>query len=164
MPRSKQAPAHEASENTRIVYELFVENWRHYDALVWQIQSIAVALNGFLVAQAFGAELAKAIEVRAILMFMAGFFTFVLWIALVKHLLHQRAQDHNVLALRQALGVKARWFDFSRQKDVEMVMGRTSRIFRWAARQKAHRWLLFVMGFIALADMVMFAGIIARIW
>ena len=154
----------EISENTRVVYQLYVENWRHYDALVWQIQSIAVALNGFLIAQAFGESMANQPVVRAVLMFTGGLFTFVLWIALVKHLLYQRAQDYNVLGLRKSLGVQVKWFDFSKKTDVEIVMGKQPRIIRWAARQKAHKWLLSIMGFIAVADLILCVGIILHIF
>jgi hypothetical protein len=167
-------------ENIRVVYEQYSENWRHYDDLIWQVQSIAVALNGFLITQVFGESLTKAAEIRAILMFVASFFTFILWIALIKHILHQGAQSHNIRELREQLGVKTKWFIFSHskskdkrrnkeiekeiEKDIELAIGPTPKLIKLVAGQKAHQWLIFVMGFISIADFVMFMGIVIRMW
>jgi hypothetical protein len=62
---------------------------RNYNSAIWQIPSITVAINSFLIVVYLG--YAKTVETRLIVLLIALAFTFVLTIQLKKHRFFQEA-------------------------------------------------------------------------
>jgi len=158
----------------KIIYKEMSERSRYYDAHVWQIPSVTVAVNAFLVGQAFAEGLQGATIARALVVFSATFFTFVLLIALVKHRLHQRAQDQNILRIEETfMNEKADIFhptyNFSNVdhiRNVEQIPQneKPGLIVRKLGSMRAHQWLINVMSITVITDIVIFTGIILYWW
>lgn len=164
----------EEKEFLKIIYREMTEKSRYYDAHVWQIPSITIAVNAFLVGQSFAESLQNAIWVRALVVLSASLFTFVLLIALVKHRLHQRAQDLNIrnierFFLKENMEYFHPWYNFSLMEDIKTVEEVDSEkklnlMVRRIGPMRAHKWLMFVMLLTAITDLVIFLGILAGYW
>jgi hypothetical protein len=135
-------------------------DWRHFDSHIWQIPTAAIAVNTFLVSQAFGAQLTPLPALRIAIVLSSAFLTWVLLIALVKHRLHQRSQDRNIEFLREAIfnrSPQRLWLskmirnfgDKDEFKDAEPSPYFLETFLRSA---KAHRWLMGAMGITVLLD------------
>jgi hypothetical protein len=149
-------------------YKILNENWRHYDSHLWQIPSVALAINAFLIAQAFSDELMPYVPIRMIVVFISAFFTFVLLVALVKHRLHQRAQDKNKESLLELIQsevpLKYEVFNFSDPAVLKNVEEDSFFIERWLAPRKAHKWLMSVLSITVILDLVVLGGIALCYW
>lgn len=157
-------------EILKLLYNEYCSGWRHYDSHIWQIPSLAVAVNGFLIAQAFSENLIVANGnnqiVRGMMVFVAGLFTFVLLIALVKHRLHQRAKDQNIKRIEGFMPQKYRtlMFNFRDPNVLKNVEPNAMFLERWLAPAFTNHWLMTVMACTILTDAVILVGIIARFW
>lgn len=157
-------------EIMKLLYNQYCSGWRHYDSHVWQIPSLAVAVNGFLIAQAFNRDLIAAQAniwvVRAMMVFVAGLFTFVLLIALVKHRLHQRAKDKNIARIESFLPEKYRtqMYNFRDAAVMKEVEPHAMFLERWLAPIFTNHWLMWVMVFTVVTDAIIMTGIILRTW
>jgi hypothetical protein len=164
----------EEKEFLKIIYKEISEKSRYYDAHVWQIPSITIAVNAFLIGQSFAESLRAVTWVRTLVVLSASFFTFVLLIALVKHRLHQRAQDLNIrniegFFLKKKLKYFRPWYNFSNIEDIRKVEEvdhekKLDPIIRTVGPLRAHRWLIFVMSLTVFTDIVILVGILARYW
>lgn len=177
-PPAQNPPPH--FEILKLLYERAGQNWLHYDSHVWQIPSLAIALNTFLIGQIFNPDilavkntlpldflkisLETAGIVRGLLALLAGLLTFVLLVALVKHRLHQRAQDQHFKTLEQLFGQVLKEYDFSKKKDLYEVEKHPFFIERWLAPRKTNKWLMGVMLFAIGIDLILFVGIVFRLW
>jgi hypothetical protein len=148
----------------KLAYDKHLSNWRHYDSHIWQIPSLAMAINAFLVGQAFNPELVGANrEFRALMIFLSGFFTFVLLIALVKHRLHECAQDKNIAIIESRLGIEgflSKKFPFNNTQDILVIDPHANFIVRVLGTLKANQWLMYVMLMIVLIDLFLCIGVI----
>ena len=164
-PSSLRVSAKDQMDFTKIVYKEIFENSRYYDGHVWQIPSVTVAVNGFLVGQAFAAELHPAPIVRMMVVFGASVFTFVLLLALVKHRMHKSGQDLNIekiekyLQLPDSLHQK---YNFSDREQIKLV--RPNLYERMLAPLSAGKWLMFVMALTVITDIAILVGIGFGIW
>ncbi len=152
----------------KIVYKELSENARYYDGHIWQIPSVTIAVNAFLINQAFSENVQDIPFVRVLMVISAAVFTFVLLIALVKHRLHKSAQDRNIekiekhLKLREELHLR---YKFSKKEHLEEVEGKKpDKILRLLASVGANRGLMYVMVVIFLVDIVILLGIPFRCW
>jgi len=168
-------------EVIKLLYERASCDWRHYDNHIWQIPSLAVAINSFLVGQAFNPDLINStfncvvpsmgnliVEpyriVRALIIFLALCFTFVLTIALTKHRLHERAKDLNLINLENSMKYKTQIFSFDDPKVLNKVEPQLTLLERWLAPRKAHRYLIAIMGLTMLVDGILFLSILLLGW
>lgn len=157
-------------EIMKLLYNQYCSGWRHYDSHVWQIPSLAVAVNGFLIAQAFNQDLIAMQSliwiVRAMMVFIAGLFTFVLLIALVKHRLHQRAKDKNIARIENMMPKEYRtlMYNFRDPAVMQEVEPHAMFLERWLAPAYTNHWLMWVMVLTVATDVIIVAGIIARLW
>lgn len=159
-----------------VLYDRCRSEWLHYDAHVWQIPSLAIAINTFLIGQAFNPELLKvpatnnAITLldlmffRGMIIVLAGFFTFVLLVALVKHRLHQRAKDKNIEDIEKHLGYKITNYDFSKPEKILEVERKPFFIELWLGPLRTNHWLMGVMGLTIVIDAVLLMGIVVSWW
>lgn len=157
-------------EILKLLYNEYCSGWRHYDSHIWQIPSLAVAVNGFLIAQAFSENLIASNGnnriVRGMMVFVAGLFTFVLLIALVKHRLHQRAKDQNIKRIEDFMPKKYRtlMFNFRDPNVLKDVEPNAMFLERWLAPAFTNHWLMAVMACTILTDVVILVGILAQRW
>lgn len=157
-------------EILKLLYNEYSCGWRHYDSHIWQIPSLAIAVNGFLIAQTFNRDLIAAqgniLIVRAMMVFIAALFTFVLLVALVKHRLHQRAKDKNIQRIEAFWPEKYRTilFNFRDARVLKEVEPYSTLLERWLAPAFTNHWLMAVMVFTVVTDLVIMAGILARSW
>ena len=170
-PRKTPAPApspitpEEQLDFVKIVYKEIFENSRYYDGHVWQIPSVTVAVNGFLVGQAFAPELDPAPFVRMMVVFGASVFTFVLLLALVKHRLHKSGQDLNIEKIEkyfQLPDTLHQKYNFSDREQIKLV--RPNLYERMLAPLSAGKWLMFVMALTVVTDIAILVGIGFGIW
>ncbi len=164
----------EEKDFLKIIYREISEKSRYYDSHVWQIPSVTITVNAFLIGQSFSENVQNAIWVRALVVLSASFFTFVLLIALVKHRLHQRAQDLNARSiesffLKEKVGSFRPWYNFSKIDDIKRVEEVSSEkdldpVVRKVGPMRAHRWLIFVMSLTVFTDVVILIGILAHYW
>lgn len=158
-------------EVIKLLYERASNDWRHFDNNVWQIPSLALAINTFMLSVVFNSDLIKvpsAIWIRSLIIFLATFFTIVLLIALVKHRLHQRGKDMNLEVLEKLLPLQTKLYD-TRDKDVVKLLEPDAyKPAGWiegiVAPLKAHNFLTGVMVVTILMDIAMFIGIITGNW
>jgi hypothetical protein len=158
-------------EFLKIIYKEISEKSRYYDSHVWQIPSITIAVNAFLVGQSFAENLQDVMWVRALVVLSASLFTFVLLIALVKHRLHQRAQDLNIrniesFFLKENVRHFRPWYNFSNIKDIQKVEEvddeqKLDPVVRRVGPLRAHRWLIFVMLLTVVSDLAILIGVLA---
>jgi hypothetical protein len=154
-------------EFLKIQYGNYCEDWRHYDNHVWQIPSLAVTVNAFLVGQAFnpiGSGKAPVDVVRILLLLAAGLFTFVLLIALVKHRLHQCAKDYNKRQIEAIFSRSTSMIDFNDLDQMKKAEPHPYFLERWLAPRKTNKWLMAVMGFTVFMDICLLAGILLGKW
>lgn len=174
MPAVKRNPPvpiptpEEDTEFVKIVYKELSENARYYDGHIWQIPSVTIAVNAFLIDQAFSENVQNFDLVRIFMVISAAFFTFVLLIALVKHRLHKSAQDRNIekiekhLKLREELHLR---YKFSKKEHLEEVEGKNpDKILKLLAPIGANKGLMYVMVVIFLVDIAILLGILFRFW
>lgn len=172
-----QPELYDGFEVIKMLYEQSCNDWRHYDSHVWQIPSLALAINILLVGQAFnqsftGNAAAKAAQtitvlgltsfqiIRSIIVLFASFFTFVLLLALVKHRLHQRGKDQNIKDLEELL-VHKRWiYDFANPKILELIEPHPNFITRIFAPLKANLYLMWIMVLTIIIDFGIILGIL----
>lgn len=149
----------------KIVYRDICETSRYYDSHIWQIPSVTIAVNAFLIGQAFSDSLSDADWVRGLVVFSASFFTLVLLVALIKHRLHKSAQDENIKKIERYMNLPDELhhrYNFS--SELEKVEPHPNFFERRLAPTRAHTWLTSVMGVTLFADIVILAGIIFRLW
>lgn len=157
-------------EILKLLYNEYCNGWRHYDSHIWQIPSLAIAVNGFLIAQTFNENLIASQNntqfVRGMMVFVAGLFTFVLLIALVKHRLHQRAKDQNIKRIEDFLPKKYRtlMFNFRDPKVLKDVEPNAMFLERWLAPAFTNHWLMTVMACTILTDVIILVGIFVHWW
>jgi len=172
MPSSKKSnvpqphlTAEEQLDFVKIVYRDICESSRYYDSHIWQIPSVTIAVNAFLIGQAFSESLSGATVIRALVVFSASFFTLVLLIALIKHRLHKSAQDQNIRAIESYMNLPGEFhyrYDFS--EELEKVESKPNFMERFLAPLRAHTWLMSVMGVTLVVDLVIFFGIAYGRW
>lgn len=151
----------------KIVYRDICESSRYYDSHIWQIPSVTIAVNAFLIGQAFSDSLSGATAVRALVVFSASFFTLVLLVALIKHRLHKSAQDVNIKKIEKYMNLPDDLhyrYNLSSLKDLKQVESNPNIFERILSRTRAHTWLTSVMGVTLLADLVILVGIIFNRW
>jgi uncharacterized membrane protein YhaH (DUF805 family) len=158
------------------LYDRCRSEWIHYDSHVWQIPSLAIALNAFLLGQTFNPQLLTQISgkdtstfpdlmiFRSMILFLAGLFTFVLLIALVKHRLHQRSKDQNIKEIENLLGIRIEPCHFEEKSVLDEIDPNPTLIQRWLSPLKTNHWLAGVMGLTILIDAVLFIGVVSRWW
>jgi len=161
-------------EVIKLLYERASNDWRHFDNNVWQIPSLALAINTFMLSVVFNSDLtnasnaSSAIWIRSLIISLATFFTIVLLIALVKHRLHQCGKDKNLEILEKLLPLQTKRYE-TKDKDVVKLLEPdayepTGWIVGVVAPFKAHNFLALVMVFTIVMDIVMFIGIITGNW
>jgi hypothetical protein len=164
MPIAKKLPDAPAPEEDidfiKIVYKELSENARYYDSHVWQIPSITIAVNAFLIGQAFSENMKDAPWARALIVFSAAFFTFVLLIALVKHKLHKSAQDKNIKKIEERMQLDKEFHHvYDLKTELEKVEKHPNVIEHVLAPMRAGAWLMYVMVVILIVDAVILFGI-----
>lgn len=162
MPAAKKpsAASKEDADFIKIVYQQLSENARYYDGHVWQIPSVTVAVNAFLLGQAFS-ESMKGEKLLQILVVLSGaLLTFVLLVALVKHRLHKDAQDRNIHKIEEHLGLDSRFhqrYNFTDPQGADFKEVEGDRPF-WIVKQLAplgaNQWLMGVMAVTILVDAI----------
>lgn len=169
--KTSKSPKHfvltkEQRDILKVVYKEISENARYYDASIWQIPSVTVAINAFLIGQTFSDGLRGETWVQALVVLSASFFTFVLLIALVKHRLHKRGKDLNLKEIYEnGLEVDEKFYhEFDLQKELHKLEDKPGRILRRLAGMKANRWLMSVMLITIMVDLVIFVGIVCGKW
>lgn len=149
----------------KIVYRDICESSRYYDSHIWQIPSVTIAVNAFLIGQAFSDSLEGATVVRALVVFSASFFTLVLLIALIKHRLHKSAQDENIKKIETYMNLPAELhYRFDLKKELRKVEPKPNLLESWLAPLRAHTWLMSVMVITLIADLAIFVGIVLGRW
>ena len=164
-PSSLRVSPKDKMDFTKIVYKEISENSRYYDGHVWQIPSVTVAVNAFLIGQAFSDGVHGADWVRALMVISAAFFTFVLLVALVKHRLHKSAQDKNIQKIEQYLGLDEKLHHRYRfPEEINEVEGRPNFIEKLLGPMRANTWLMSVMAVTFLVDIAILVGIFLHSW
>jgi len=162
--KNKELISAQELEISKLAYDKHLSNWRHYDSHIWQIPSLAMAINAFLVGQAFNPELVGSNrEFRALMIFLSGYFTFVLLIALVKHRLHESAQDKNISEIEKHLGIDSdlsKRYPFNNTQDIKAVDPHPYFIVLALGTMKANKWLMSVMLMIVVIDLLLCIGVI----
>jgi hypothetical protein len=154
----------------KIVYGDICESSRYYDSHIWQIPSVTIAVNAFLVGQAFSASMVEPSSsgvawVRMLVVLSASFFTLVLLIALVKHQLHKGAQDKNIKKIEKYMNLPDELhYRYDLSKELEKVEPKPSFLERLFAPLRAHTWLMAVMVVTLVADLAIFVGIALGWW
>jgi hypothetical protein len=170
MPTVKKHPPapEEDVDFIKIVYKELSENARYYDGHIWQIPSVTIAVNAFLINQAFSDNVQDFPLIRILMVSSAAVFTFVLLVALVKHRLHKSAQDRNIeriekhLKLREELHFR---YNFSKKEHLEEVEGKKqAKILQVLAPVGANKGLMCVMVVIFFVDIAILLGILFRYW
>lgn len=166
MPSNKKtspAPSITAEEKRdfiKIVYQQLSENARYYDGHVWQIPSVTIAVNAFLIGQAFSEDMKDAVWARELIVFSAAFFTFVLLIALVKHKLHKSAQDKNMKKIENHLQLQEDFhYVYNLKTELEKVEEYPNLVERLLAQMRAGAWLMYVMVVILIVDITILVGV-----
>ena len=164
-PNSYQSlmSAKEKRDILMMIYKETSENARYYDSHIWQIPSVTVAINAFLIGQAFSDGLRGETWVQALVVLSASFFTFVLLIALVKHRLHKRAKDANlkIIAESEYLKVEEKFTrEYQFPTDLPLLEKNPVIILKILSGMKANLWLMSVMAITVLVDLVIFIGIV----
>ena len=163
---SSQTPVspEEERDTLKIMYKELLENSRYYDSHIWQIPSVTVAVNAFLIGQAFSDSLQDQTWVQALVVFSASFFTFVLLIALVKHRLHKSGQDTNIRKIEEYLSVEKFHHLYRFPDELDLVEKKPSITVRLLSGMKANTWLMSVMVLTALVDLAILIGIVLGQW
>jgi uncharacterized membrane protein YhaH (DUF805 family) len=168
----KKEPAEiENFEVIKLLYERASNDWRHYDSHVWQIPSIALAVNTFFIGEAFNKDLITFSNsnysyriVRSIIILIASFFTLVLTIALTKHRLHQQGKAKNLCLLEDKLGMHTVIYRFEDPKVLSEIEERPFFLEKWMGKLKTHNWLLIIMALTLILDVIVLIGILAFGW
>lgn len=162
-PQPSPSPE-EKDDFKKIVYKEIFENSRYYDAHVWQIPSVTIAVNAFLIGQAFS-DSVQNVCVRALVVLSASFFTFVLLIALVKHRLHKSAQDQNIRQIEESFNLEDKFHHIYKfPEELDDVEKKPNVFEKLLAPRSARTWLMSVMGLTILTDLVILAGILLSRW
>jgi preprotein translocase subunit SecG len=149
----------------KIVYQELSENSRYYDGHIWQIPSVTITVNAFLVGQAFSDSVKNAPMVRTLVVLSAAFFTFVLLIALVKHTLHRSAQDKNIEKIEKYMQLDEEMHHrYDLRIELQQVERRPGFVEKLLSPMRANVWLMYVMVVVFIADIFILAGIISRLW
>jgi len=156
----------------KIVYQEISEEKRHYDSHIWQIPSLTIPVNAFLIGQAFSIRTAteNPIFVRGLVTLGASLYTFVLLIALVKHRLHQCAQRTNARKIEEkflTLSIMEEYhheYNLVDKKDLYEVEPHPNIIERVLARRTAHTWLTSIMLLTLIIDLITLVGIVCGKW
>lgn len=158
--KKKSAAPKEDADFVKIVYQQLSENARYYDGHVWQIPSVTVAVNAFLLGQAFSENMQGEKLLQILVVLSGALLTFVLLVALVKHRLHKDAQDRNIRKIEEHLGLPPRLhhrynFADTEGEDFKEVEG--SKPF-WIVKELApfgaNKWLMGVMAVTILIDAI----------
>lgn len=172
-PQSPLTPE-EQLDFIKIVYRDICESSRYYDSHIWQIPSVTIAVNAFLIGQAFSAGMVEQISsgatstvfwVRMLVVLSASVFTLVLLIALVKHRLHKSAQDENIKKIEKYMNLPGDLhYRYDLSTELKQVEPKPNFLERLLAPLRAHTWLTAVMVVTFLADLVIFVGIAFGKW
>jgi hypothetical protein len=156
----------------KIVYQEISEEKRHYDSHIWQIPSLTIPVNAFLIGQAFSIRTAteNPILVRGLVTLGASLYTFVLLIALVKHRLHQCAQRTNAIKIEEkflTLPIMKYYhheYNLADKNELHIVEPDPNIIESVLAPMKAHTWLMSIMLLTLIIDLITLVGIVFGKW
>jgi hypothetical protein len=160
LPQSPISPEEER-DTLKIVYKELSEQSRYYDTHIWQIPSVTVAVNAFLIGQAFSDSLQDQTWVQALVVFSAAFFTFVLLIALVKHRLHKSGQDANIRKIEKHLKVEEFHHLYQFPEEIDQVEKAPNIIVKILSGRAANTWLMSVLVLTVLVDLAILALIVS---
>ena len=118
-------------------YNQCSEDWRHYNAIIWQIPSVAITIAAAILAVAY--QYIQELLPRTVILFFGGFILSSLTVALIKHRLFHNQRTEFLYQTEMD------WASSSKVKRI--IKRKTSEIqnIPWYQRMRAYNWLLGAM-------------------
>jgi purine-cytosine permease-like protein len=121
-------------------YRQLREDWRHYDKLIWGASSIVITITGIMIGIAYGTI--ENLWVRAGLLGVAAFWTFTLFISIVKHRFFQSARSKRFQMIENNMGLeRTPVTTCEARNELRKELKNWKSWKNWFKRRSGYRWL-----------------------